>query len=246
MSLQLGVLRDTRQAQPRSLPCQPSGTELGQRHGQWHRVGGCQGAGGCTHLERAQSSILQHPLPVKLQTSLAGKGPLRDPRIEGEPPCTHRLSHQSSAPAEGLSPKLAAAGSTQEGPSSGSGSAPAALHPPGGAELCWAPWGRAQPDPGRCVRKLPYVSLKGAKCSVSQCLERGIRPPVLPSTPHGLPCRSTGGPLGTTSPEGGQKGPWGAARVGAERLAPGVLACQPGHHGDPPRTPRVPRVPQGQ
>lgn len=79
VSLQPGVLHGTGQAQPCSLPCQPLGTQLGQRHGRWHRVGGMPGRCGCTHQKRAQGSILRHPLPVQLQTSLAGKGPLRDP-----------------------------------------------------------------------------------------------------------------------------------------------------------------------
>lgn len=61
---------------------------------------------------------------------------------------------------------------------------PCCSAPPGGAELCWAPWGHARPDPGRCVGMLPYVPLKAAKCSVSQCLEGGIHPTVLPSAPH--------------------------------------------------------------
>lgn len=84
MFLQPGALRGTRQAQPCSLPCQPSGTELGQRHSQWHCVcGGARVLWGAPKLERAQGSILQHPLQVQLQTSLAGKGPLRDPRVKG-------------------------------------------------------------------------------------------------------------------------------------------------------------------
>lgn len=71
---------------------------------------------------------------------------------------------------------------------------------PGGAELYWA---SARPDPGRCVGKLLYGSLKGAKCSVSQRLEWGICPSVPPSMPQCFPYQSTGDPP-RSDPRGSQ------------------------------------------
>lgn len=151
MSLQPGVQCGTRQVQPYCLPCQPLWTVLGQRHSQWHGVGGLP-----------TSSILQHPLPVWLQTSLAGEGHFRDPRVKGKRGSP--LYTQSSA--EELSHRLAPDGGTWETPSSRLESPPAALRPDSRVVLGTVGRCMAGPhgEPAVCFPKV-------AKCSMSQHLE---------------------------------------------------------------------------
>ena len=148
--------------------------------------GGCQGAVGCTQPGEGSGQHPPAPAATAAPNQPGRKGTLETSQDQGgkggEPPCTHRLS--PSEQCQGAEPRACSSwrywGSSQQRVRI----SPCCSAPLGGAELCWALWGRARLDAGRCAGKLLYVSLTDAKCSVSQRLEQGICPSVLPSVPQ--------------------------------------------------------------
>lgn len=156
MSLQPGVLGDTGQAQP--CPASPPGLSWDRGRASGTGWGTCEGALGCTHLERAQGSILQHLLLLQLQQP-GRKGTFE--RSQGGEQGGAPL-HAQTIPLSTVTQACSSwkySGSSQQWVRISPGCSAHTKR----AQLSWAPWGHAWPDPGCCMRTVLCVPLKGAK-----------------------------------------------------------------------------------